>query len=98
VACGASSLVSATIILSLKRAIIEALSEAYWQRCHVHFLRNALDYLPRKVADDCLIELRCLYDRRNAEEAHGDLTAWLLRWQESIRASVGGSKRTLKKR
>jgi putative transposase len=52
----------------------------------------------RKVADDCLIELRCLYDRRNAEEAHGDLTAWLLRWQESIRASVGGSKRTLKKR
>jgi Transposase, Mutator family len=52
----ASSLVSATIILSLKRAIIEALSEAYWQRCHVHFLRNALDYLPRKVADDCLIE------------------------------------------
>jgi hypothetical protein len=64
----------------------------------VHFLRNALDYLPRKVADDCLIELRCLYDRRNAEEAHGDLTAWLLRWQESIRASVGGSKRTLKKR
>jgi putative transposase len=32
----------------------------------VHFLRNALDYLPRKVADDCLIELRWLYDRRNA--------------------------------
>jgi putative transposase len=60
VACGASSLVSATIILSLKRAIIEVLSEAYWQRCYVHLLRNALDYLPRKVADDCLIELRCL--------------------------------------
>ena len=58
------------------------LPEAYWQRCYVHFLRNALDYLPRKVADDCLIELRWLYDRRNAEEARRDLAAWLLRWQE----------------
>ena len=35
----------------------------------MHFLRNALDYLPRKVADECLIELRWLYDRRNADEA-----------------------------
>jgi putative transposase len=66
----------------LKRAIAEVLPEAYWQRCYVHFLRNALDYLPRKVADDCLIELRWLYDRRNAEEARRDLAAWLLRWQE----------------
>ena len=66
----------------LKRAIMEVLPEAYWQRCYVHFLRNALDYLPRKVADDCLIELRWLYDRRNAEEARRDLGAWLLRWQE----------------
>jgi putative transposase len=33
-------------------------------RDYVHFLRNALDYLPRKVADDCLVELRRLYDRR----------------------------------
>ena len=49
---------------------------------YVHFLRNALDYLPRKVADDCLLELRWLYDRRNAEEARRDLAAWLLRWQE----------------
>ena len=66
----------------LKRAIIEVLPEAYWQRCDVHFLRNALDYLPRKVADDCLVELRWLYDRRNAEEARRDLAAWLLRWQD----------------
>jgi hypothetical protein len=66
----------------LKRAIIEVLPEAYWQRCYVQFLRNALDYLPRKVADDCLIELLWLYDRRNAEEARRDLAAWLLQWQE----------------
>ena len=35
-------------------------------------VRNALDYLPRKVTDDCLVELRWLYDRRNAEEARRD--------------------------
>jgi transposase-like protein len=27
----------------------------------VHFLRNALDHLPRKADDDCLQELRWLY-------------------------------------
>ena len=32
----------------LKRAIREVLPEAAWQRCYVHFLRNALDYVPRK--------------------------------------------------
>lgn len=31
----------------LTRAIGEVLPEAAWQRCYVHFLRNALDYLPR---------------------------------------------------
>jgi transposase-like protein len=32
----------------LKAAIREVLPEAVWQRCYVHFLRNALDYVPRK--------------------------------------------------
>src|SRR5205085_8182445 len=44
----------------LKGAIREVLPEAAWQRCYVHFLRNALDYVPRKVDDDCLQELRWL--------------------------------------
>ena len=52
----------------LRRAIQEVLPEAVWQRCYVHFLRNALDYLPRKADDDCLLELRRIYDRRNLEE------------------------------
>jgi putative transposase len=56
----------------LKRAIREVLPEAAWQRCYVHFLRNALDYLPRKADDDCLMELRWIYGRRNAEEARRD--------------------------
>lgn len=65
----------------LKRAIGEILPEAAWQRCYVHFLRNALDYLPRKADDDCLQELRWLYDRRDLTEASRDLAAWLAKWQ-----------------
>ena len=41
------------------------LPEAVWQRCYVHFLRNALDHVPRKVDDDCLQELRWFYERRS---------------------------------
>jgi putative transposase len=46
----------------------------------VHFLRNALDYLPRKADDDCLMELRSMYGRHNIEEAPRDLAAWLQKW------------------
>jgi transposase-like protein len=66
----------------LKKAIAEIVPEAAWQRCYVHFLRNALDYLPRKADDDCLQELRWLYERRNLAEAQRDLAAWLGRWQK----------------
>jgi putative transposase len=65
----------------LRQAIVEVLPEAAWQRCYVHFLRNALDYVPRKVDDDCLRELRWLYDRRSFAEARRDLAAWLAKWQ-----------------
>lgn len=64
----------------LRRAVAEVMTEAVWQRCYVHFLRNALDHLPRKNVDDCLMELRWLYDRRDVNEARADLGAWLARW------------------
>ena len=64
----------------LRAAIREVLPEAAYQRCYVHFLRNALDHLPRKHADDCLQELRWLYDRRDLTEAKADLAAWLTKW------------------
>ena len=65
----------------LKAAIREVLPEAVWQRCYVHFLRNALDYVPRKVDDDCLRELRWFYDRRELAEVRRDIAAWLAKWQ-----------------
>jgi putative transposase len=80
----------------LKRAIGEVLPEAAWQRCYVHFLRNALDYLPRKADDDCLQELRWIYDRRDIQEAQRDLAAWISKWQgkypklvDWVEASIG---------
>ena len=65
----------------LRAAIAEVLPEAAWQRCYVHFLRNCLDHLPRKGDDDCLRELRWIYERRNLGEARNDLTAWIAKWE-----------------
>lgn len=65
----------------LKKAVAEVLPTALWQRCYVHFLRNALDHLPRSADRTCLQELRWLYERRDATEARTDLQAWLARWQ-----------------
>ncbi len=67
----------------LRRSLMEMPPEAAWQRCYVHFLRNALDHLPRKASDDCLQELRWLYDRRDVAEAQKDLSSWLTRWQKT---------------
>lgn len=65
----------------LKKAIREIFPEATWQRCYVHFLRNALDYLPRKGDHDCLQELRWIYERRSLVEAHQDIRAWVKKWE-----------------
>ncbi len=32
--------------LGLRKSLMEILPEAAWQRCYVHFLRNALDHMP----------------------------------------------------
>ena len=65
----------------LKAAIREVMTDAAWQRCYVHFLRNALDYLPRRGDHDCLQELRWIFGRRDIGEAKRDLGAWLAKWE-----------------
>ena len=80
----------------LRKSLMEILPEAAWQRCYVHFLRNALDHMPRKASDDCLQELRWLYDRRDLAEAQKDLSAWICRWQRRLSAALrlgGGEHR-----
>ena len=59
------------------------LTEAVWQRCYVHFLRNAWDHLPKKHVDpDCMVELCRIYDRRTLTEARNDLRLWLANWSD----------------
>ena len=73
----------------------EVLPDAFVQRCYVHFLRNALDHLPRKADDDCLQELRWIYDRRELAEVKADLAAWLKKWGARYRqADELGWRRT----
>jgi putative transposase len=78
----------------LRAAIREVLSEAAYQRCYVHFLRNALDHLPRKADDDCLMELRWFYDRRDLHEARADLANGSSNGRHATPASPPGWRRT----
>jgi putative transposase len=79
----------------LRAAIREVLPEAAAQRCYVHFLRNALDHLPRKADDDCLQELRWLYDRRSVEEARRDLASWIAKWGDRYQKLVDWVEETI---
>lgn len=65
----------------LRAGIGVLLPQAAWQRCYVHFLRNAKDHLSTKADPDCMQELRWLYDRRELDEVRKDLAAWLSKWQ-----------------
>jgi putative transposase len=65
----------------LRKAVGEALPTAMWQRCYVHFLRDALSHIPRSADGECIKELRWLYERRDVNEARADLKSWLERWQ-----------------
>jgi transposase-like protein len=73
------------------KAISEALTEAVWQPCDVHFLRNALDCLPRKADDDCLQELHWIDDRLDLRQANRDFAAWLTEWQHKRPKCCSGS-------
>jgi putative transposase len=66
----------------LKRSIAEVFPEAIWQRCFVHFLRNVLDYLPRKNDEGCLKELRAVYENKTLQEALRSKEAWLEKWRK----------------
>ena len=45
--------------------------------------------MPRRVDDDCLRELRWLYDRRDFTEARRDLATWLARWSAKYSKLTG---------
>jgi transposase-like protein len=72
----------------LRAAIREVLSAGGRPEMLCPLLRNALDHLPRKADDDCLQELRWLYDRRSVEEACRDLAAWIAKWGDRYKKLV----------
>jgi len=75
----------------LKQVIFELLPHAVWQLCYVHFLRNAVDHLPRKRGD-CRTDLGWVSDRRDLEEARGDMAgmAWQVAGQIPEAVRLGG--------
>ena len=79
----------------LRAAVREVLPDAWFQRCYVHFLRKALDHLPRKADDDRLQELRWIYDRRALSEARSDLAAWLRKWSPRYPKLTGWAEETI---
>ena len=68
--------------MGLQTAITQLLTNALWQRCYVHGLRNAKDYLPRKCNDDCLEDLKFIYEQRSIDDAHKEFKAWVDRWAD----------------
>ena len=64
----------------LQHAISKVLPTALWQRCCVHFLRNARDKLSRSADPACLEGLKRLWGCERVGEAREALGAWVARW------------------
>jgi transposase-like protein len=80
VVCTASNMSSPMIMRACVQRFVKCCPMRGSSAVTLHFLRNALDHLPRKADDDCLQELRWIYDRRELSEAKSDLAAWLRKW------------------
>jgi len=59
--------------LGLREAIATALGGAAWQRCRVHFMRNALARVPRAAQNDVAATIRSIFAQPNQESAHRQL-------------------------
>ena len=66
----------------LKKAISKVLPSALWQRCCVHFLRNAGAKLSASADAACLEALKRLWWQETMEQAREVLAVWMDRWAE----------------
>ena len=65
-------LVTSDSHLGLKQAVAQVLTGATWQRCRVHFMRNALSTVPKAAQQMVAATLRTIFaqpDREGAREA-----------------------------
>lgn len=65
----------------LKRAIVEILSAASWQRCRVHFMRNLLALVPKGASDAVAAVVRTIF----AQSTHGEAMEQLRRVADGLR-------------
>ena len=54
---------------SILRAITKTYSDAAWQRCQVHFMRNILDETPTRFKEGLKVELRRMFNASTIDEA-----------------------------
>ena len=66
----------------LTRAVAEPLPEAVWQRCYVHFLRNALDYPPARPTTIAVRSCGGSTTAATSRRRSRDLQAWPQRWEQ----------------
>jgi putative transposase len=76
----------------LKAAIAQVLTDASWQRCRVHFMRNILAHVPRGDQAMIAAALRTIYAQPNREAARRQLRAvydaMLPRWQNAAQILI----------
>ena len=63
-------LVTSDSHLGLKQAVAEVLVGATWQRCRVHFMRNALATVPKLAQQMVAATLRTIFAQADADSAH----------------------------
>jgi transposase-like protein len=66
---GSVRLVVSDAHLGLKAAIVAVLQGASWQRCRVHFIRNALALVPKSAAAMVAITIRTVFDQVETDAA-----------------------------
>lgn len=59
--------------LGLREAIATVLGGAAWQRCRVHFMRNALARVPRAAQNEVAATIRAIFAQPDKESAHRQL-------------------------
>ena len=63
-------LVTSDSHLGLKQAVAEVLVGATWQRCRVHFMRNALATVPKLAQQMVAATLRTIFAQADVDSAH----------------------------
>lgn len=66
----------------LKNAVAKVLPMALWQRCAVHFLRNAYDHASHATDPACLADLKRMWSCTDMSHARHELAIWIRRWGE----------------